>query len=134
MNYLIDTCVVSDFFKKIPSVIQHFQQLSPTQIYVSTITAMEIEFGLILNKEQEKKIRPQWEQLIKNIVLVPFSNACALSAASIRSQLKKAGLPIGPFDILIAGTAMANDLIMVTSNFKEFNRVRGLIIEDWRRK
>lgn len=134
MNYLIDTCVISDFFKKIPSIVEKFKELSPKQIYISATTVMEIEYGLSLHADREKKIRPLWEQLLKHTQVIPFSYACALSAATIRSKLKNAGLPIGPYDILIAGTAMANDMIMVTSNFKEFNRIAGIIVEDWRAK
>jgi tRNA(fMet)-specific endonuclease VapC len=58
MNYLLDTCVVSDFFKKIPSVIENFKRLSPKQIHISAITVMEIEYGLNLHKEREKKNTP----------------------------------------------------------------------------
>lgn len=132
MNYLIDTCVVSDFFKKIPSVVENFKRLSPKQIHISSITVMEIEYGLNLHKEREKKIRPLWEQLLKYTQVTSFSHACAVSAAAIRSQLKSAGQPISAYDILIAGTAIANDMVMVTSNLKEFNRVSGMTVEDWR--
>jgi len=132
MNYLIDTCVVSDFFKKIPAVVNRFKQLSPRQIHISSITVMEVEYGLRLNPEREKKIRPLWEQLLAYIQVVPFSHDSAESAASIRSELKNAGLLIGPYDILIAGTAIANNMVMVTSNVKEFNRVSEITVEDWR--
>ena len=132
MNYLIDTCIISDFFKKHPVVIEKFKQLSPQQIHISSITVMEIEYGLNLNAEREKKIRPLWEQLRKHTSIISFSYACAVSAASIRSQLKNQGLLIGPFDILIAGSAMANNMIMITANLKEFKRVSGIKIENWR--
>ena len=53
MNYLLDTCVVSDFFKKTPQVIAPFQQISPENIHISSITVMEIEYGLRFNAERE---------------------------------------------------------------------------------
>lgn len=132
MNYLIDTCVVSDFFKKIPLTIEHFERLSPKQIHISTITVMEIEFGLQLHAEREKKTRPLWDNLLKWIQVVPFSPACVISAATLRSHLKTEGLPVGPYDILIAGTALASQMVIVTSNLKEFHRMPGLTIENWR--
>ena len=131
MNYLIDTCIVSDFFKKVPAVVERFRETAPGQMYVSSITVMEIEFGLKLNTERAKKIRPLWNQFVKYVQTVPFSSACAIAAAAVRSQLKQEGLPIGPYDILIAGTAIANDLIVVTANLKEFQRVSSLKIENW---
>lgn len=132
MNYLIDTCVVYDFFKKNPQVIKNFEEKSPKQIHISSITVMEIEYGLFLHKEREKKIRPLWEQLLKYIKIVPFSYACAVSAASIRSRLKTEGKLIGAYDLLIAASSIANEMVMVTSNLKEFNRVLEIQVEDWR--
>lgn len=52
---------------------------------------------------------------------IPFSHSCVTSAAEIRSKLKNAGRLIGPYDILIAGTALVNDMIMVTSNLNKFS-------------
>lgn len=132
MNYLLDTCAVSDFLKKNPPTVEHFKNVSPLQMYVSTITVMEIEYGLRLNREREKKILPIWDSLSKNIQIVPFTEQCAKEAASIRALLKQDGRLIGPFDILIAGTAVANDLTVVTSNLKEFKRISGILIENWR--
>lgn len=132
MKYLLDTCTISDFFKKTPSVITHFENVLPKQIHISTITVMEIEYGLKLNSEREKKIRPLWETLLNHIQVVPFSNNCAVASSTLRSQLKTAGLLIGPYDILIAGTAFAYDFIVVTSNLKEFNRLTEIKVEDWR--
>jgi tRNA(fMet)-specific endonuclease VapC len=132
VNYLLDTCVISDFFKRIPSVITHFENLSPSQIHISTITVMEIEYGLRLNEEREKKIRPLWDALLKQIKIVIVCHQCAIAIATIRAKLKSAGLLIGPYDILIAGTALANNFTMITSNLKEFNRISEIKIENWR--
>lgn len=132
MNYLLDTCVVSDFFKKHPATISHFERISPEALHVSSVTVMEIEYGLGLNPEREKKIRPLWKELLKHIHVVPYSPRCAEISASIRVNLKNSGLPIGPYDVLIAGSAVAHNLILVTSNRGEFMRVEGLIIENWR--
>lgn len=132
MSYLLDTCVISDFFKKIPQVIKHFEAHSPEKICVSSITVMEIEYGLRLNPEREQKIRPIWKNLLNHIHVVPYSPQCAVASASIRANLKDTGLPIGAYDVLIAGTALANQMIMVTSNVREFKRIPEISIENWR--
>ncbi len=134
MNYLLDTCVVSDFFKKTAAVIEHFELISPRNIYVSTITVMEVEYGLKLNPEVEKKIRPLWEALLKQIHTLSYSVQCAEASALARAVLKKGGLMVGPYDILIAGTAIAHGMTMVTSNIKEFERIPKILIQDWRKK
>lgn len=133
MNFLLDTCVISDFFKKEPSVIAHFESVMPRQINISTITLMEIEYGLHLKPERQKKIRPIWESLLNCIEVVPFSSSSAEASAAIRAKLKNEGTLIGPYDILIAGCALANNLIMVTSNLKEFKRISEITIQDWRK-
>lgn len=134
MKYLLDTCVVSDFLKKNPSVINHFETVSPDKIYVSSITVMEVEYGLRLNLEREKKIQPLWKALLNLIHVIPYSLECAIASASIRALLKNKGLPIGPYDILIAGTALAHQMMMVTSNGSEFSRIPEITVEDWRIK
>lgn len=132
MNYLLDTCVISDFFRKIPLLIKRFEAISPENIHISSITVMEIEYGLKLHLERENRIRPIWKKLIDHIHVISFSPQCAYAAASIRANLKTKGLSIGSYDSLIAGTCLAHDMIMVTSNLSEFNRVPKLIVEDWR--
>lgn len=132
MNYILDTCVLSDFFKKDGSTIAHFQKVTPGQLFISTITVMEIEYGLSLHAEREIKIRPLWKSLLKQIQIVPFCSDCAQAAATLRAILKRSGQLIGPFDILIAATAQAHNLILVTSNMKEFTRIPSIQIENWR--
>lgn len=132
MNYLLDTCTISDYFKKNPSVIVHYKELDPTQIFISTITVMEIEYGLKLNLERAKKIRPAWDLMIDTIEIIPFCSQCASSTALVRSNLKVLGSSIGPYDSLLAGTALAYGLILVTSNVREFERIPQITIENWR--
>jgi tRNA(fMet)-specific endonuclease VapC len=132
MNYLLDTCVISDFFKKIPSVVDHFQKLTPDQLYISSITVMEIEYGLLLHAERERKIRPLWEDVMRALHVIPFSHLCAAASATLRARTKRLGISIGPYDILIAGTAMAHNMCVVTSNLREFMRISDISVEDWR--
>ncbi|PWQ96043.1 hypothetical protein DKW60_13395 [Leucothrix pacifica] len=63
--------------------------------------------------------------------ILPFDEAEAKCAATVRASLERQGTPIGPQDILIAGTALANQGILVTRNTGEFSRVAGLDLEDW---
>lgn len=132
MIYLLDTCVLSDFFKKHSATIKHFERVTPKEIYISTISVMEVEYGLKLNADRDKKIRPIWKALLKQIQILPFSDQCARATASIRASLKNVDQLIGPYDICIAGTAIAHHMVVVTSNMGEFKRVPAIIVEDWR--
>ena len=64
--------------------------------------------------------------------ILPFTTEAAGDYADIRLQLEKSGRPIGERDLLIAATAKSRRLIVVTHNVREFGRVSGLELEDWR--
>jgi len=63
--------------------------------------------------------------------LINLDRSSAIEAATIRAQLEKEGMPIGPYDLLIAGLARSLGITLVTSNTKEFERVVGLHVENW---
>lgn len=131
MNYLLDTCILSYYFRKEKGIIEQFQMKHPEDIKISSITFMEIEYGLYLNSNVEKKIRPIWKKLLEQIEVLLFNDDDAKMSAIIRGQLKQAGQLIGPYDILLAGTALSRHLIFVTANTKEFSRIKNLSLENW---
>ena len=132
MKYLLDTCTVSDFVKGQPNVLARIKAISPTLIAVSALTRMEVEYGLALNADRARKLAPVLQAFFSTISTLPFEVADALSAAAIRAALKTKGQPIGAYDVLIAGTALARGLVVATSNVGEFQRIGGLQVEDWR--
>ena len=132
MKYLFDTCTVSDFVKGQPNVLARIKAISPALIAVSALTRMEVEYGLALNAEWARRLAPVLQAFFSTISTLPFEVADALAAAAIRAALKTKGQPIGAYDVLIAGTALARGLVVVTSNVGEFQRIGGLQVEDWR--
>lgn len=132
MKYLLDTCTVSDFVKGQPAVLARIKSTTPSLIAVSSITRMEIEFGLQLNPERARKLAPILNAFLNAITTLDFGEADAMAAAGIRAALQRQGQPIGAYDTLIAGCGLARGLTVVTANTGEFRRVSGLLIEDWR--
>jgi len=63
--------------------------------------------------------------------IIPFDSAGAECYGKIKAVLEKKGMLIGPNDLLIAATALANNAVLVTDNTNEFNRVEGLVVENW---
>ncbi len=63
--------------------------------------------------------------------VLPFGPPEAASAAQIRADLGRQGMKIGPHDVLIAATALANNVTLVTHNTDEFSRIAGLKMVDW---
>ena len=70
-------------------------------------------------------------QLLHEITSLPFDNAAASVAAAELLRLRRSGTMIGPYDLLIAATALAQGLIMVTANVGEFARLDQLEVENW---
>jgi tRNA(fMet)-specific endonuclease VapC len=93
---------------------------------------MEIDYGLFLTAERARRVVPMLEAFFSVVATLPFDEADARAAAAIRAALKSRGRPIGAYDVLIAGTAVARGLVVVTSNLDEFERVSALQIENWR--
>ncbi len=132
MPYLLDTCTLSDYLKGDRDTMVRFKQEKPYNIHFSAITRFEIEYGLQLKSSLIEKIEPQLEVIYQKTKTLDFSAIEAKVTAKIRKELKQMGQPIGFYDLLIAGTAVTHDLILVTSNVKEFAKVKELKIENWR--
>jgi len=130
MQYLLDTCVVSDFVKGDPNTLQRLKLISPDDISISAVTSMELKYGLAINPQRAIKIQPLIISFLNSVTILPFAEA--EHTAQIRNFLKQAGTPIGAYDVLIAATAITHKLIIVTANVREFERIPNLQIENWR--
>ncbi|MDC0685589.1 PIN domain-containing protein [Sorangium atrum] len=78
-----------------------------------------------------KPLRSAQDGFLRELVSFDFDDLAAEHDARIRSDLEGDGQPIGSMDLLIASIALANGLILVTHNVREFSRVKGLPLEDW---
>lgn len=132
MKYLLDTCTVSDFVKGQSGVLARIKATPPQIIAISTVTRMEIEFGMQLNPDRARKLAPVMDAFLSSITILPFEDADAKAAGAIRASLQKQGQSIGAYDVLIAGCALARGLVVATSNLGEFQRIGGLQVENWR--
>ncbi len=131
-RYLLDTNVVSDFVRGVAGVVKSIASVAPTECAVSTITVMEVEYGLALVPERAKRVAPVLGELFRAIRVISFGRSDARAAGAVRASLRKRGRPIGPYDALLAGTALARGLVLVTANEAELRRVDALRIENWR--
>jgi len=128
--YVLDTNTVIDLFKARGRVAERVLATPPREIGLATVVLHELETGA-LKSERRQKNRRQIEELAKLATLLPFGAAEARAAARIRAGLEASGRTIGPYDILIAATALARGEVLVTHNTEEFGRVEGLRLEDW---
>jgi tRNA(fMet)-specific endonuclease VapC len=128
--YILDTNTLIYFFKGIGNVSTSLIDKPPKSISIPAIALFELEVGISKSTFPEKR-RRQLESLVSVVSILSFGHDEAKYAAAIRADLEKQGRPIGPYDVLIAGTALANKGILVTHNTKEFARIDGLQMEDW---
>ncbi len=128
--YLLDTNTLIYFFKGIGNVANILLSKAPKDILIPSIALFELEVGIAKSTKPQKRSK-QLVSLISIISISSFGSREAKVAAIIRANLEGKGTPIGPYDTLIAGTALSNNATLVTHNTKEFQRVEGLSIEDW---
>ena len=101
-------------------------------VSVSIVVACELRFGLAkVAHSGSQKLVDRVEQILARIVVLPLDAPCDAHYGDIRATLERAGLSIGPNDLLIAAHARALGLTLVTNNTREFSRVEGLSCEDW---
>ncbi len=131
MHYLLDTNICIYLIKKRPpEVLEKFRQHSPLNVAISTVTLFELEYGA----QKSQRIKRTQEALAKfllPLILLDVDRPAAIDAAVIRAKLERNGTPIGPYDLLIAGLARSRNLILVTNNTKEFERIDDLLLENW---
>ncbi len=128
--FVLDTNTLIDFFKGKGRVADRVFMEEPANIGIPAIVVFELETG-IAKTSSPKKRSQQLQSLLLATTLLPFSVKEAKASALVRARLEKKGRRIGPLDVLIAGTAIANQGILVSHNLAEFNRVDGLVTEDW---
>ena len=132
--FMLDTCICSFIMREMPpSVLQRLANETAQQhrIVISAITYAEMRYGQV-----GKKASPKLRQLVDAFVtrldaVEPWSKEAVDATISIKQQLAAQGTPIGNNDTAIAGHAIALDVVLVTNNTREFNRVDGLMLEDW---
>jgi len=130
MKFLLDTNVCIRLMRGDEVVRENLRQATPDDCAVSMITVFELFAGVERCADPEKE-SIKVKRLLSAFHLLPFDWDSALRSATIRWQLEKSGQPIGPYDLQLAGQALALELTLITHNTREFSRVSALSYEDW---
>lgn len=132
MKYLLDTNICIHLFRGKFNLIEKFQQLNIEDCAISEITLAELIFGAE-NSPNPKKNYKLIDTFSEQVKILPIFNSIPTYAKE-KVRLRKQGIMISDFDLLIGSTAIANDLIMITENVKEFERISNIEIENWVRR
>jgi tRNA(fMet)-specific endonuclease VapC len=131
MSFLLDTNICIYIIKNNPPDIRkHFQSIMPGDIYISSVTVAELQYGVEKSNAKEKNASAL-EAFLLPLVITSFDLDSAVVYGKIRAILERQGTPIGGMDLLIAAQAIANNFTLVTHNLKEFQRIPNLKCETW---
>jgi tRNA(fMet)-specific endonuclease VapC len=100
-------------------------------VAVPTVVLFELRYGAAKSANRQRAARRIAELLAGPVEVLDFESDDTEEAGDIRAALERAGTPIGPYDVLIAGQARRRGALLVTANRREFARVPGLRTEDW---
>ena len=128
--YILDTNTLIYFFKGRGGVPERLLAVSPKEIGIPTVVLYELEYGIAKSKSPKKR-QQQLQELCSLVNLFPFGHSEAKLTANLRASLEKKGTPIGPYDLLIAGTALSHNGVLITNNTKEFSRIPKLQLQNW---
>lgn len=137
MNYLLDTNACIALMNGAPAAVRtRFERAvrARSQVCISSVVAFELWYGIANSARVEINTERFQALLSSSILVLQFDNDDARAAGSIQAALEAAGKPIGAYDYLIAGQALARQLTLVTANVSEFSRVKGLSWEDWAKR
>jgi len=129
MRYILDANVVIALLNDATSsVARRARRERPGEMGISSLVWHELYFGAF----NSSKISDNLDTIeALKFAVIEFDKEDARKSGEIRAFLKRRGTPIGAYDVLIAGQALARNLILVTNNKREFTRVPSLRVEDW---
>ena len=131
LTWLLDTNICIYIAKHRPPEVAHrFAELEIGQVGMSVVTYGELHNGAMKSQQRETALE-KLEGLTGLIPVLPMAESVGQQYGKIRSHLEQSGTPIGNNDLWIAAHALDLELVLVTNNLREFQRIPGLKLENW---
>ena len=128
-QYLLDTNICIFFLKGQYDLANKISEVGEENCFISEVTVAEMKFG-VENSKKIEMMRPIIEAFIPKFAFIPIYDSLDIYAKE-KSRLRKQGIMLDDFDILIGATAVNHKMIMVTNNVAHLNRLENIVIEDW---
>ncbi|MCP4398941.1 MAG: type II toxin-antitoxin system VapC family toxin [bacterium] len=138
MNYVLDTCIISEFIKPIPatSVVEWVATIPAEQLFLSVLTVGELKRGIMKLPESKKKAHliAWFETLLTGYQdrIVPVDLAVAEAWGTLQAQAEAAGQKMAIIDGYIAATASAHQMMIVTRNEEDFTFCLQDVVNPWK--
>jgi tRNA(fMet)-specific endonuclease VapC len=134
MAVLIDASILIEHERRRFDIVTYTRNREEEEFHISVITASELLHGA--HRAREPSIRARRAAYVDAVLdqfpVVPIDLEVARTHARLWAELAAAGTPVGPHDLWLAATCVANGWILATANVREFRLVAGLEIEEWR--
>ena len=130
LRYMLDTNICIYTLKNHPAQLRDIFNQHSDHLSISSITLAELFYGAEKSAQTTNNLK-NLEGFCARLEVLPFAEKAAAHYGHIRAELEQAGTPIGAYDLMIAGHARSEGLVLVTNNAREFERVSGLRLENW---
>ncbi|GAB4484114.1 MAG: type II toxin-antitoxin system VapC family toxin [Anaerolineales bacterium] len=131
MKYMLDTNVCISIIRQKPAeLLEKLTRLAPGEVGVSAITVSELACGAQKSNFPAQNMAAL-EQFLLPLEIAEYGHAAATTYGKIRAELERNDQPIGAMDILIGAHALSLNIVLVTNNTREFQRIPNLKLEDW---
>lgn len=131
MAYMLDTNICIYIIKHHPEAVRRrFVAHSLADICLSAVTLAELMYG-VQRSNRPQQSRDALNAFAGHLEILPFDDLAADHCGDIRAGLQRSGEVIGSMDMLIAAHARSRALTLVTNNLREFERVPGLLLDNW---
>jgi len=128
-QYLIDSNTCIFYIKGQFDLKSKFEQANPNNCFISEITLAELKFG-VENSQKKEQNQAALDNFLTGITIIPIFHSLDLYAKE-KARLRKKGMPLDDFDLLIGVTSVAHNLTLVTNNINHFERIQGIRLMDW---
>lgn len=131
IEFMLDTNICIYIIRQKPiSAIARFRAMPVSSIAISSITLSELEYGVMKSAKPEQN-KFALTQFLAPLEILAYDDEAAQCYGVLRADLEKQGTPIGALDMLIAAHALSARCALITNNVREFERVRGLRVDNW---
>ena len=134
MIYLLDTNICIGYLnRRNLSIYQHFLAISADDVCICDVVKFELYYGAYKSSRTDENLE-NLNNFFGDLISLPFDGKAAQICGQLRAKLQASGTQIGAYDVQIAAIALSRNLILVTHNTREFERIQGLQLEDWEKE
>lgn len=130
MSFLLDTNILSAHIRQPARNAHRFIQYTG-RLYTSSILIAELYVWAYRRADPDEGLMAIDQMLDYEVGVVNFDTSCGNTFGRVRVNLMKQGIEVNAVDLMIASTALTHDLVLVTHNTSDFNRIPGLVLDDW---